>query len=594
MRAVALAYALALIVLVAMFPPAGQAQSGPDAEPTFYDDAFVAPPPSPALLASVGTLRGPSQFMAGDVVVLMVLPESNGALDPSTEDWTPEQIAAVTRQVQAGLDWWVARLPAANLRFILEVRVVPTAYEPTSRPMEDEGLWIGDTLRHLGFGGSSYFDQAYDAADALRQHHGADWGTVLFVPNSANGNGHLADGRFAYAYINGPLLVITSDAGGYGLDDMAAVVAHELGHTFGALDQYAAARISCQRRSGYLSTPTSNSQFGGCGTRLPSIMLDATGAFAMGMVDPSALHQIGYRDSDGDGIIDPLDTTPALDLQQHSLASGTGRPVIRGMTRDIPFPSDFQNDVTLNTIQMVEYRVDDGPWIPTLPTDGAFDSEQEGFSAELPLYDGSYTVEVRAVNSAGAVSPASLRQLEVTWIGPAPRYGVSAPAATASDELVLALEGPAGTDAVQLSEDAAFGDAAWQPFGPTVSYRLGAGEGPRTIYVRFRDQFGLVSLPATALVVVDTEPPQGSAKRPSANPSELLLDARDERTTVTDVEVRVGEAAPRWMAYAPSLMLPEAGSEQAVTVRFRDAAGNVSPPVAARVGYSVSLPLVRR
>lgn len=594
MRAVAVAYALALVILVTMFPLAGQASPAVQPRPELHDDALEAPPPSPAMLAGAGELRGPSQFMAGEVAVLVVLPESNGVIDPSREDWTPAQIELVRGQVRSALDWWAARLPLANLSFQMRLQVVPTDYEPTSRGLDQEGLWIGDTLTRLGFGGTSYFDQAYMAADALRDELGTDWATTLFVPNSANGSGYLADGRFAYAYINGPFLVVTSDAGGYGAENMAAVVAHELGHTFGALDQYPAARIGCDRRSGYLYSASSNSQYGGCGTRFPSIMLDAAGAFDAGQIDSSALHQVGYRDSDGDGLIDPLDTAPALDLQSSTLASGTGRPVIRGAARDIPFPSTFQSDVTLHRIRAVEFRVDGGPWIPAAPADGAFDGASEEFSAELPLYDGSYSVEVRATNSAGISSEPAARRVEVTWIGPAPRYSVSGPAYAAAAEVVLRLDAPATTEAVQVSEEPGFAGAKWLPYSPTLGYTLAPGDGPRELYVRFRDQFALTSLPVVAPIVLDTQPPRGSALRPLAEPTLLVLSAADEVSGVADVEVSVGGEAPRWLAYAPSIELPQAPGALPVTVRFRDAAGNISAPAEASLGYRVALPLLVR
>lgn len=593
MRAVA--YALALVILVALFPAAGQA--GPDAQaqpPLPHDDALVAPPPSRSTIDSVADARGPSQFMAGAVAVLVVLPESDGAIDRSREDWTPEQVDRVRGEVQSAFDWWAARLPLAGLSFRMRLEIVPTSYEPTTRGLEHEGLWIGETLGRLGYRGSTYFDQAYAAAAGIRDQLGADWGTVLFVPNSADGSGYLADGRFAYAYINGPHLVVTSDAGSYGADDLDAVVAHELGHTFGALDQYSSARIACDRRSGYLNAPTSNSQYNGCGTRLPSIMLDAAGAFRAGQIDSSALHQVGYRDGDSDGIIDPLDTEPALVMRDSTLASSTGRPVIRGAARDLPFPSAFQNDVTLNTIARVEFRVDGGPWLPASPTDGAFDGAVEEFSAELPLYDGSYGVEIRAVNSIGAASATVADRVDVSWVGPAPRYGVSGPALTSRAEVELLLNAPAGTEAVQVSEDASFAGAKWLPVTPVLSYALASGDGPRTVFVRFRDQFALTSLPLAAALVLDTQPPQGTAIRPPAEPTRLVLSASDALTAVTDVEVSVGQEAPRWVAYATTLEIPQMGGEQPVVVRFRDAAGNVSPPAEAAAGYTLSLPLLHR
>ena len=89
-------------------------------------------------------------------------------------------------------------------------------------------------------------------------------------------------GHFAYAYINGPFLVITSDAGPYGTHELSQVVAHEFGHIFGALDQYAAAGVPCAQQSGYLAIPTSNSQWNNCGTKNISIMLEPLSAYLPG------------------------------------------------------------------------------------------------------------------------------------------------------------------------------------------------------------------------------------------------------------------------------------------------------------------------
>ena len=47
-----------------------------------------------------------SDFMIGRVVVGIILPESNGAAMPSTEDWTSGEIPFVTQEVNQALQWW--------------------------------------------------------------------------------------------------------------------------------------------------------------------------------------------------------------------------------------------------------------------------------------------------------------------------------------------------------------------------------------------------------------------------------------------------------------------------------------------------------
>jgi len=349
--------------------------------------------------------------MAGTVSVRVLLPESDGGADPSAEDWTPDGVAAVTVQVQAALDWWAARLPLAQLRFLPTVQIVPTRYEPISHT--DERPWVSDVLARAGFADADPFEQAYAAA-AQRIAEGSDWSTTIFIVNSAaDGDGRFPDNMFGYAYVGGPYLVVTSDAGPYGAGHLAPIIAHELGHIFGALDQYAAANVPCDQRSGYLDAPSLNSQVGGCPLNVQSIMRDPAAAFPQGAIDVGALAQLGYRDSDGDGIIDPLDTTPVLALDPPP-AVATQLPTLAGSAHDEPLPASGQPAHSINILSL-EYRVDGGAWRAAAPT-----WDDERFALTPVLYDGDHTLEVRAVNSAGNRSEPALRQLSVTGAGPPP------------------------------------------------------------------------------------------------------------------------------------------------------------------------------
>lgn len=556
-------------------------------------DALIAPPPSPALASSdPEDLRGPSQFLAGDVAIRVVLPESDGSIDPSTETWTPELLGQIEAQIRQSLDWWAARLPLARLRFSVRFQVVSIPYEPIRYGLAEEGRWIGAALDQLGYAGDNYFDQAYAAAFDLRDELDADWATTIFIANSQqHGIGYFRDGYFAYAYINGPFMVLTSDVGAYGTRNMAPIAAHELGHIFGALDQYYAARVTCDQRSGYLDLPTTNSQYGDCGTRLSSIMLDPVTAYGAGQVDPSALGQLGYRDSDSDGLIDPLDTTPVIELEDLQLAAATGRPVVTGTSRDLGFPVPWQTPVSINTIQAIEYRVAGSHWQRAIPADSAFDSIQEAFSAELALYDGTYQVELRAVNSAGVASAPIIRQVVVSGLGATPTYAADTAAVTDQASIALELAAPAGTSGVQISEDPAFVGAAWQPFSPQMPYTLRGQDGEHVVYVRFRDANGLASLAQRLPVMLDTVPPSGGATIEPAR-GRLLLHANDATSGVTAVAVQVGSGAPTWQPYQEALALSE--SAPVISVRFRDGAGNISAPYPVAARYVISLPLVTR
>jgi hypothetical protein len=476
-------FALALLAPFCAVAPPLAAAPFPNELP--HDDALY--PPEAAGLAG---LRGLSQYMAGHIAVGVMLPESDGHRDPDLATWSPEQITQIEQQVQAALDWWALRLPLARLSFSVEVQLLPTGYEPVLHTQADEQLWIADALGRRGYSGH-YFDMAYAAAEQLRQETQSDWATLLFVANSAaDDDGRFRDGRFAYAYIGGPMTVMTSDAGPYGANQFGAVFAHEFAHIFGALDQYVEAGIDCDRRSGYLNAPTSNSMLGNCPLNQPSIMREISNSYRNGFVDPAALAQVGYFDSDDDGLIDPLDTTPLIALETTGLANA-GRPLVSGTVIDEAFPSSGQLPVSLNTVQSLEFRTNAGEWQAIPALDGAYDAVEEAFSFELPLYDGDYRVEFRACNEAGLFSESLRMDLTVTGIGPQPDYTVELlmhePAGTH-----LKIAAPDGTQAVQISDDPLFTAAEWQAPADEMNYQ----PSPDTdmLFIRFRDAAGLVSL----------------------------------------------------------------------------------------------------
>jgi hypothetical protein len=580
-------YFLIVLILLPLWlwqasPPA-TAQVG---DPLLGEHAFFPPRPArPATDDPHPSHEQPSAFMAGHVAVQAIFVESDGTVEPSTEDWRPEQITAIHSQIAEALDWWRIQLPNARLSFDLTVRTVGSRYEPIGNDLMNEGLWIGDVLTRIGSPGTNYFEQAYDADDELRHAQQADWATTIFVVNSTNDvDGRFADGPFAYAYIGGPFMVITSDSGPYGVGQLAPVIAHELGHIFGALDQYASAQVPCTQASGYLSVPTTNSQLDDCGTRFSSIMLDPVPAYSGGYIDASALGQIGYQDSEQNGLPDPIDTAPTL---QAGLTSppGGGRPLAAGLAVDQPHPSIAGPAVTINTIARIEYRVDGGDWIILPPADGAYDSASESITTTLPLYDGQHNVELRAVNSVGAVSPLVQQTVMVNGVGAAPAYAVAVPKFSTSLDITMTLAAPAGSF-MQISSEPFFKGASWMALSKT-SWRLSPTDGPHTLYIRFRDQNSIESPLFVRTVTLDRKAPSGSAVIHRSATPWLEIQAEDEVSGVVGVQVGDSASPSTWQPFQPTVLITGTLGMQ---VRLRDAAGNISNPIP--IHHPIYLPLV--
>lgn len=388
----------------------GAGLSAESLEAELVNDALLAPPPQELLPLSddpTPNFYQTSEYFIGRVAVSIILPESDGSIDLSTEDWTEAERALVLSEVTGALNWWAAREPNAHLTFVYDdgtAAPITTGYEPINRPYGDQALWIAEVMAKKGFAGSTYFDQVRRHNNTLRETYDTDWAFTIFIVDSSNdSDNRLSDGYFAYAYLGGPFTVMTYGNNGYGAHNLDAVAAHEIGHIFLALDQYYSAYQHCTRKSGYLGVENQNSQYGGCASNTSSIMRGQTSPYWAGSVDEYARGQIGWRDSDRDGILDPVDTT--LSVISADYVIDPQRPNVltfSGTVRDDPYPSPLRRSALINRITEVQYRIGAGPWLSAQATDGAFDIYIEDFTfTSQPLPSGDLPVELRVIDSAG-------------------------------------------------------------------------------------------------------------------------------------------------------------------------------------------------
>ncbi len=359
-----------------------------------------------------------SEYMTGSVAVGVILMESNGAA--STEDWTPQLRTDIRNQLTAALTWWEGMHPSGALSFVIDwtywQQPIATQYEPISLPQSQDRLWINDALQVLGKTNRTvYTDNIREYANDLRGNLGTDWAFVLFVANSANdGDGCFSDQFSAYArFLGGPYAVITYDCGAWGISRAQNIIAHETGHIFYACDEYVGNPLhSPNTFTGYLNVGNGN-----CWTAHNCIMNDVTFRICTSVRD-----QIGWRDQDGDGILDIFDTLPSAALTPF-VPDPTPGPFVtfRGTARVTPRanenPIDPGTSTTLTTIAAIEHRVDGGTWSRGgTADDGSFDNHTEDYSFTVFLSGNNavHTVEVRAVDSAGNVGTSASDTLTVS------------------------------------------------------------------------------------------------------------------------------------------------------------------------------------
>ncbi len=350
------------------------------------------------------------EFMLGRVAVTPVFLESNGDTDTSTENWTQAHIEEVLGKIEEGLRWWVDTLATFEsvheLEFVIDPLYaetpVETAYEPISRISNDYSLWVQDFLTEMGYSGNIQSGiRAFNHSQ--REKLDTDWSFTIFVVPSVND----ADGQFAnggsfsraFAFAGGLFQVIPSTR-------PASTFAHETGHMFWARDEYLGGGSFFQRR-GYYNTQNTNAADNNTSgfVQQPSIMAAGTlldSAYANHVSAATTLAMIGWQDSDNDGIFDVLDVPLKLTGEGYlDTASGTYK--FEGVATVQTMPNlntdGFKNDITINRVREIQYRIDGGAWETfTQPN-----VHVATLDLSIPVPSSATTIEIRARDSKSTV-----------------------------------------------------------------------------------------------------------------------------------------------------------------------------------------------
>jgi len=341
-----------------------------------------------------------SEYMMGKVTVGIIFPESDGSIDPNTEDWTQAMKDTVISEIQAGLDWWVVQDARANLSFVYVTTMVTIGYEPISHPMHEESVWINEIMGNMGYTDAFYFNRVICYCNHIRDTNNADWAFVVFVVNSLNdADGRFPDDTVAYAYLGGPFQVMTYDNSGYGIGNMDYVCAHETGHIFYATDEY----NGRTEYSGYLNEVDNDSVSTCLMKRFSWVLCE------------NSRRQVGWRDTDKDNIFDILDVPPETTLISYTPdPTSDNTPTYNGKASVSIYPNTNPNSqnkgigISINTITSAEYRIDGGGWLSV--TDGNFNQPAMYFTFTTSIVsDGQHTFEARARDSVNNydLSPAS-------------------------------------------------------------------------------------------------------------------------------------------------------------------------------------------
>ncbi|TWU26340.1 Dockerin type I repeat protein [Novipirellula galeiformis] len=363
-----------------------------------------------------------AEFMLGRVAITPVFFESNGSIDPESQNWTADEIDEVLAKIREGVNWWSETLDTLDTVHSLEFVIndeyaktpVQTPYELIDRNSEGYQLAAGAFMDSLGYPGSSALQNAvmsfnHDQRIAL----GTDWAFTLFVVDSSDdvnpttgehdglfAKGGLFQGAFAFS---GGLFMVTPST------RPASTITHEMGHIFWARDEYdGKGASSWTDRRGYYNAQNLNA----ADNPTPgfvhenSIMRSGfplTEAYNQHVSPTATLAMIGWQDSDDNGIFDVLDVP--LDLQgigHFDLATTTYH--FDGHATAVALPNKNsqgpQSDITLNRVSEIQYRLDDGPWIVASQPD----QQVVDFELEVVIDQGFSRIDWRAVDGSTGIT----------------------------------------------------------------------------------------------------------------------------------------------------------------------------------------------
>ncbi|HVO69442.1 MAG TPA: hypothetical protein VMT24_05320, partial [Aggregatilineaceae bacterium] len=422
----------------------------------FYSAASPSANPAPALYEPDETQT--SLFLAGDVAVKVLFVESYNV---GSENWSESEVAKVKTEVVQALDWWTTTAtapkspgdvprPSANVTWDVSYVSPFDGTDPEKanirvniEPIENE-IWIGG----IGPGEDGWMTQVAAAftglpagedairqlADDARTGAGDDWGLVLYVVDSSDdSDGKFTDGKAAGAALNGPWAVVSYDGGSLGVDSLEILIAKMIGHVFGAGDESWDAAFPAEgcrntERYGYLRILHDNCEYD---THTPDSSLMLSGqrmidAYRGHQLSDSARQQVGWRDSDANGIYDVLDTLrdtftgftspavcPILHLLEIPITNNPTVPDEFGTGEDETHwaglvwdpvtgtlkPQPAFTPVNINRPGYVWGRVNEGEWVAGDPADGAWDSLDEEYNLLLPGTAGELNrVEIAIMN----------------------------------------------------------------------------------------------------------------------------------------------------------------------------------------------------
>ncbi|MFH1755436.1 MAG: T9SS type A sorting domain-containing protein [Candidatus Latescibacterota bacterium] len=370
-----------------------------------------------------------SEFMVGDILALLIYPESQG----TDENWSDTMLSQAGGACVQAMLYYQEAFPQVPINF--NFRSIPralTTTEPINFMETEQAVWVSDVMNNLGYQGgeSEYLDIVHQFNNEWRNYYGADWVFTAFIVNSTNDLDHRFGTRpakffnLSVGHLGGPFMAIPFPTGLVGITPLKQVFIYELGHIFWATYEHIGSIYDCETRSGYLPAKNWNKTVSigpmggkeGCSpSQYPeTCILNIEDVFYYydGPPCPFTEKMLGLSDQNNNRVPDTVDSAPIIEFENTALETVvTDQFTVRfdaissAVLNQNPQQPAAQRISYALPIKNVNYWVNNAGPLSLLPNDGVFDEDTEEFSARIDkLIPGFTEVEVVSRNIMGATS----------------------------------------------------------------------------------------------------------------------------------------------------------------------------------------------
>jgi hypothetical protein len=373
-----------------------------------------------------------SEFLAGDILIQLIFPESNGMWDDNSEDWSDEELGeAISGAITAMLNFQEQFNFIPMHMTLRSLKRVSTGFEPISHNMSDDEVWVKDTMRSLDYTVDDDLAAVHQFNNDAKRRYDSDWVFTAFIANSERAPNHRFNnaGYTAYAYLGGPYLVMPYPAGEnpFGINEtllFSNIFQHEAAHIFWALDEYLAALGDCTSHSGYLNVYNRNKLFqdpdgnaDSCQDIIPCLMARAKEDLGRPICSYTA-GMLGLAVTKG-GVPKIFDSAPVIRFQNSDVETVDTDDLevrFRAISTAVPNQNPFQPvDERIHyaaPLKDATFSVDGVGMVKLFPEDGKWDEIEEDLVIRLTsLPPGMFQIGVTVRNSAGRSSKQYIKKI---------------------------------------------------------------------------------------------------------------------------------------------------------------------------------------